>query len=107
MHVNVLPFLEPPPMVNLTLESEPIFDPIYNTVEVEVGLKHPFEGLTEFAGFDVKGIVISRADYPGVVPSNTLKMPGPNRLRLLNADGYSRMWNPDEFPYNPDHLTFA
>jgi hypothetical protein len=106
-HMNVLPFLEPPAMVNLTLETDPIFDPVLNTVTVDVGLTHPFAGLNEFAGFDVKGIVISRADYPGAVPATSLKMPGPNRLRLLNADGYTRMWNPDEFPYSHDTELFC
>lgn len=25
-------------------------------------------------------------------------MPGLTTLRLLNADGYTRMWNPDDYP---------
>lgn len=98
-HLNVLPFLEPPALLNLSLESDIIFDIPNNTLQVDIGLTHPFLGLNEFAGFDVKGIVISRADLMGATPTVQWEMPGPTTLRLVNADGYTRMWNPDEFPY--------
>ena len=45
MHLNALPFLEPPPLLNLSLESlEFNGDEIY----AGIGLRHPFLGLTEF-----------------------------------------------------------
>ncbi len=100
MHVNVLPFLEPPPLLYLTLEGEIEFDIPNNTLTVDIGLTHPFTGLNEFAGFDVKGIVISRADLLGSYPTRDLTMPGSTTLQLINADGYTRMWNPVDFPYD-------
>lgn len=107
LHLNILPFMEPPPLVLLTLESEIFFDIPNNTLTVDIGLTHPFASLNEFAGFDVKGIVISRDDLLGAIPAAMLKMPGPTTLRLVNADGYSRMWNPDEFPYVLENELFC
>ena len=78
-----------------------------NVVTVDIGLTHPFAGLNEFAGFDVKGILISRADLIDATPSRDMSIPGPTTLRLMNADGYTRMWNPEEFPYNPDNNLFT
>jgi len=107
MHLNVLVFLEPQPLLYLTIEGGVIFDFENYTMQCDIGLTHPFLGLNEFAGFDVKGICISRADLADDTPSTLLKMPGPSTLRLTNADGYSRMWNPDEFPFDPDHHLFT
>ncbi len=48
-HLNVQPFLEPPPLVNLTLES--LDFPDYYTIDADIGLRHPFEEPL-FTGFD-------------------------------------------------------
>jgi hypothetical protein len=96
MHLNVLPFLEPPPLVNLTLESLEFNG---DNVEVDLGIRHPFLGLDEFTGFDVCGILISKGSVTGFSDPD-LRLPGWQNLRLLNPDGYSRWWNPVEFPVN-------
>ena len=62
MHVNVLPFLEPPPFLNLTLESLEFNGDI---IEAEIGLRHLFLSLTEFAGFDVCGVLITNGSITG------------------------------------------
>ena len=93
-HLNVLPFLEPPPLLFLTLESLE-FDG--DLIEAGIGLRHPFLGLTEFTGFDVCGIFISNGSISGFTDSD-LVMAGEGDTRLLNADGYSRWWNPVDFP---------
>lgn len=61
-HLNTLVFLEPPPLVNVTLES---LEFVGNTVEADIGLRHPFLGLTEFTGFDVCGILITNGSISG------------------------------------------
>ncbi len=96
-HLNALPFLEPPPLVNLTLESLH-FDG--DMVEADIGLRHPFVGLTEFTGFDVSGILITDGSYSGF-NDTSIRYAGPGDTRLLNPDGYGRWWNPSEFPVNP------
>ena len=96
MHLNALVFLEPPPFVNLTLESLQFNG---NIVEADIGLKHPFLGLNEFTGFDVCGIFISNGSKSGFGDSK-LRIATDGDTRLLNPDGYSRWWNPTEFPVN-------
>ncbi len=96
MHLNAIVFLEPPPLVNLTLESLQFNGDI---IEADIGLRHPFLGLTEFTGFDVCGILISRGSVGGFSDPDLL-MPGENDLHLLNPDALTRWWNPAEFPVN-------
>ncbi len=96
MHLNALPFLEPPPLVLLTLENLEFNG---NIIEADIGLRHPFLGLTEFTGFDVSGVLITNGSVQGFDDSN-LQMAGDGDTRLLNPDGYSRWWNPAEFPVN-------
>jgi hypothetical protein len=95
-HLNALPFLEPPPLVNLTLESLKFNGDI---VEADIGLRHPFLGLDEFTGFDVCGVFISNGSMSGFSDPDIV-MAGEGDTRLLNADGHSRWWNPAEFPVN-------
>ena len=96
MHLNALPFLEPPALLNLTLETLEFNG---NIIEADIGLRHPFLGLNEFSGFDVSGILISNGSITGFDDSD-LRMAGDGDTRLLNADGYARWWNPAEFPVN-------
>ena len=96
MHLNALRFLEPPPLLNLTLESLHFNGDI---IDADIGLRHPFLGLNEFTGFDVCGVFItsgSKADFD----DPELRMAVDGDTRLLNPDGYTRWWNPAEFPHN-------
>jgi len=67
MHLNALPFLEPPPLVNLTFDSLEFNGDI---IEADIGLRHPFIGLTEFTGFDVCGILSQTARSAGSRTTN-------------------------------------
>jgi len=96
MHLNALPFLEPPPLVNLTVESLKFNG---NIIEADIGLRHPFLGQKKFTGFDVSGIFITNGSVTGF-DDPALRMAGNGDTRLLNPDGYSRWWNPAEFPVN-------
>ena len=94
MHINALPFLEPPALVNLTLESLKFNG---NIIDADIGLRHPFLGLSEFTGFDVCGVLISNGSVTGFEDPD-LRMAGVNNTQLLNPDGWTRWWNPAEFP---------
>jgi len=95
MHLNALPFLEPPALANLTLESLKFNG---NIIECDIGLRHPFTGLAEFTGFDVCGVIITNGSVQGF-DDPVLAMAGTGDTRLLNPDGYTRWWNPAEFPH--------
>ncbi len=103
LHLNALPFLEPPPLGLLTIESLEFNG---NIADVDIGLTHPFLGLTEFTGFDVCGIMFSHGSVDGFHDPE-LAIAGEGDTRLLNADGYSRWWNPAEFPHGDTIFTYV
>lgn len=98
-HLNVIGFLETPYAQLLTIASEPIFDTDNDTVNVDVAIQHPFPGLNEFSGFDVRCILISHGTVTGYSDPD-LHIPGEKCFRLRNADGYTRWWNPTEFKFD-------
>jgi len=68
-----------------------------NVIDADIGLRRPFLGLNQFTGFDVKGILISDGSLNGFTDSD-VNIPGMGDTRLLNPDGYTLWWNPNEFP---------
>lgn len=96
LHLNALPFLEPPALAYLTLETL-VFNG--NIIDADIGIRHPFLGLNEFTGFDVCGIFISNGSLDGFSDPD-IRMTSEGDTRLLNPDGYSRWWNPVDFPIN-------
>ncbi len=100
MHLNALFFIEPPAGKNLTIENLHFSG---DTIDLDIGLRHPFLGMTEFTGFDVKGILISDGSIGGFADTDLL-LPGPGNFRLLNPDGLTRWWNPSEFPVNAGNM---
>jgi hypothetical protein len=102
-HANVLPFLEPPAGAKLKVANISFDDLV---CDVDVYLTHPFPGLSQFTGFDVTGIFISSGTKIGF-EKPYIVMPGPGDTRLLNADGYTRWWNPVEFPHTAKILGYV
>jgi hypothetical protein len=72
------------------------FNMIEGTVSVDVSLTHPYHN-SDFRGFDTRGIfmgpgaTLQSSNDPGLI------YPAPNGCRVLNADGYTRWWNAQEF----------
>ncbi len=64
---------------------------------VDVTLKHPFPSLIQFTAFDVRGILIGNSDYTFPLSGRIVAW-GDDQLRFLNADGYTALFNPEEFP---------
>lgn len=99
-HLNALGFLEPPVLKYVNLDWKTLkFDTEKNSVEVVVILKHPFEGLQEFTGFDVKGILITNGTQhlnPKAYDNGEV-FASYGQPRLKNPDGMTRWWNPMEF----------
>lgn len=75
-------------------------------VVVNVGITHPFPNNPNLTGFDTRGILLTT----GSLEANGLKLAGPGDPDLLNADGWTRWWNPSEFTtpglfgYTPGNL---
>jgi len=103
LHLNALHFLEPPPYVNVTLESKPKING--NILDIDIGLRHPFLGQNIYTGFDVCGIMFTHGSVTGYTDPDII-MSGESDTRLLNADGYTRWWNPAEFPHGDTMLSY-
>lgn len=103
LHLNALKFLEPPPNLHLRIEH-----PIQitgNILDFNLSIIHPFLGLHQYTGFDVSGIIFTQGTRTGFNDPDIV-MPGPGDTRLLNPDGYSRWWNPSEFPHGSTIFTY-
>jgi len=75
-------------------------------LSADVILIHPFPGLLQYTGFDVRGIFISGARYTFPVSGRKIAW-GDDVARMLNSDGYTHLFNPTNFPYtNPPILGY-
>jgi len=99
MHFNMVRILETTCADCLKIDNlQPLPD---GAISADLTLKHPFPGLAKFTGFDVRGILITGSDY--IFPVSGRKIAwGDQNPRLLNADGYTSLFNPTDFPENPD-----
>ena len=104
LHLNALRLLEPPTLVNLTIEGKPKFDG--NILDVDIGLRNPYLLLNQYTGFVVCGIVFTHGSLSGFSDSDIV-MASDGDTRLLNADGYTRWWNPSEFPHGDNIFSYT
>lgn len=97
--VNVTQFLQPPSSAThlMGIDIDDLqTDWASGFVVVDVRFTHPFMGIDQYTGFDVKGVCIG----DGTIQATTdpaVVWAGPDDLTLLNADGYTRWYNPTEF----------
>jgi hypothetical protein len=103
-------FHAPPGMIKL---ENIVIDYDTGEIEADIGLVHLFPALKRYTGFDVMGVFMGDGNdvYPG---DYNLAIHGLNDQRLLNADGYTRWFNANEFKgigeippmfgYNPGHM---
>jgi hypothetical protein len=96
LHLNAVKFLEPAPLIFLTLESGLKYSG--SILDVDIGLRHPMIAGAQYTGFDVCGIVFTHGSVSGFHDPDVV-LAGPDDFRLLNPDGYTRWWNPKEFPH--------
>lgn len=99
-NANVQQFLSPPfvPVHQMQIVLLPSTDLSTGYVECEVSLTHPFLGLNQYKGFDVRGIFL--ADGTRTSEHDPAIMYGSqdaDEAHMLNADGYTRWWNAFEF----------
>ncbi len=95
---NVTQFMQPPssPLHMITFDVLPGSTPETGYFEVSVTLRHPFPGIPLYRGFDVRGVLIGNGSNQSEYNTNVL-YGGDEDTVLVNADGYTRWWNPTEF----------
>ena len=100
-HLNIRKFVEEAPCTTCLKLVSVMFDP-NGDIEVGLQLTHPLPGFDEFTCFDPRCILIFNGSeiWPELdaVVSNSDLGDG----ELINADGYTRIFNPVEFP--PDSM---
>jgi hypothetical protein len=74
-----------------------------DTVDLTVRITHPFPGLPQYTGFDVKGIIMFNGSYEWIPPDwfDAPPLPSPCMIswrelgdpEVLNADGYAYRWS--------------
>jgi len=94
LHLNVSKFLDGPS--SFFSFSGFNLDKDTSTISLDVGITHPFPAKPNLAGFDVRGILIGGGSWTGF-DDPSIVAAGPGETRLLNADGWTRWWNPVEF----------
>ncbi len=102
-HANVVTYLQPPFPIGMAIHMNSMDIPT-GMFDLNVKLSHPFAD-PSLTGFDVKGILISRGTAASAYDSS-LKFADWDETRLLNADGWTRWWNPVEF-YSPGLLGYT
>ncbi len=96
-HFNVRRFMEEGPcticlrLLNFSPQPD-------ETFFIDVEFEHPFPGLHNLTGFDVRGIAIFNASYSFPVTGLSVSDRTLGDMELLNADGYTTLFNPTEYP---------
>jgi len=95
---NVTRFMQPPlsPVHMIQIYVDPSSTPLTGYFAVDVTLRHPFPGLNQYRGFDVRGILMADGSVTGLHDSTVFRA-GVADTHLLNPDGYTRWWNYQEF----------
>ena len=100
LHLNVVRMLETSPCTDC-LKIEKIQAYGNNRVQVTINLRHPFSAEhTALTGFDVRGIVMLPGSYKFPTEGVTVSREDHGDPVLLGPDGYTRLFNPKEFPEN-------
>jgi hypothetical protein len=95
---NVVQFLNNNPMgLAFNIISTPV-GADYVDVIIDVSITHPLPGMTQYNGYDVRGIFMgdgaSQLEYGSALRYPVL---GSDQF-CFNPDGYTRWWNSGEFP---------
>ncbi|HDS30478.1 MAG TPA: hypothetical protein ENN67_05475, partial [Firmicutes bacterium] len=105
--VDVVNFLQYPAgnPANLQIEITDLTNWLtLGEMTLNIRLTHPFPGMGQFTGHDVKGVLVSSGSKFGIYDTDVVYSNGIDDAILLNADGYTRWQNPVEFP--PDGTIF-
>ncbi len=106
IHLNARRFLEVAPCTNCIQLVDLNIDPSSQILTAEIRLTHPFPGFAKYTGFDVRAVIISDGslyfpELDAMVPCADL-----GDFTLINADGYTRLWNTVEFPPGSGQFKF-
>jgi len=96
MHLNARTFLEESPCTDCLSIDGIVIKPGW-IMEVDITLRHPFQGVTVYTGFDVRGIAIFDGSHAWPSSGLVMSRSDAGDIELLNPDGYTRLFNPTEY----------
>ncbi len=98
MHFNIRRFLEDGVPCSDCLQVINIEPTDYGTNIIDIMIKHPWPGLDVYTGYDLRGIAMWNGSE--VWPTSWLRTQDPDSTDgyVLNADGYTTIFNPEGFP---------
>ena len=99
MHVNVLKFLEQNPCTNCFKIAGISAGPS-GTFNIDISIKHPF-ATPLLTGFDVRGIAMFNGSKVFPVSGLTMSDSALGDGELMNADGYTTLYNPSTTDHAP------
>jgi len=91
-HWNVLKFLEQGPCTDCVKVTGITPNPS-GTKTFDIEISHPFEGLEQFTGFDVRGITLFNGSATFSEAGVTVPDASQGDGELINADGYTGLYN--------------
>jgi len=102
IHINALKFLESTMCQTCLIIGANEVNADGN-LEVEIGIKHPIsiDGAYKkevFTGFDVRGIAVFEGAHYFNAHGKKAAVNTDVEYTLVNADGYTRLWSPADFP---------
>lgn len=98
VHLNIIKLLEPGGEYgHFQLASGLTWNVDKTELDFDMSITHPIDDMDQFSVFDMKAIIITKGTLSGFSNAGIV-MSGPDEMRLMNADGYTRWWNPVEFP---------
>ena len=92
IHLNILKLLEDGPCFDCFKIVGFKWDPGPGILDVDIQIDHPFDDLF-FSIFDVRGIMMFQGSHEFPVAGKTISDPNLGDGALLNADGYTALYN--------------
>ncbi len=96
MHMNMVSVLEEDTCTDC-LVFETVNNLPGNVLRANLKIRHPYPDNLNLTMFDARGIFISGAKYTFPLSTRSITW-GADTTRLLNADGYTLLFNPTEYP---------
>ena len=98
LHLNARKLMEEAPCTSC-LQITGVHATPDDTLLVDFQVNHPFPGMTVYTAFDMRGIMMfeGNVEFPELGVVTQLYEPGSGQAAMLNAEGYTTLWNPVDF----------
>ncbi|MFH1676450.1 MAG: hypothetical protein ABIC40_05435 [bacterium] len=109
LHLNIRTYLEDGPLCTNCLKITSFKDGPDGSKLIDIRITHPWPGMNNLTGFDVRAIAMLNGSETWGASGLVTQDPYGTDGYVVNADGYTSIFNPVDFPYNPEKpvLTYS